>query len=166
MDPQELERDSQVKEFIRTHERQYAGLDRHFRGPDGFGWFVQDPDSIAPEMLQRARFPVKTVYDLSNVEASVEGKQHKLAPGSFGIKMDYGRSRAEGGIFTFSHPEDIEEFLQQAGVTQPEELIGREMIQYWIGNDKEIRGGDRTVGAALPEFSIPLSELIKRHQRK
>lgn len=40
------------------------------------------------------------------------------------------------------------------------------MIQYWIGIDKETRVGDQTVGVDLPEFSIPLSELIKRDQRK
>lgn len=160
-----MEEDS-LKEFIRTRERQYAGLDRHFRGPDGFGWFSEDPNSIAPEMLQRARFKIKAVDDLSNRKTLVAGQEHKLAPGSFSIEMDYGRPGLGGGVFAFSHPKDIEEFLQRAGVKQPGELISREMIQYWVSKDQEPKVGDRTVGVDLPEFSIPLSELIERDQRR
>lgn len=162
MDQQkELRQYGQATELV-TLERQYAGLDRHFRGPDGFGWFEQDPRSIAPGMLQKGRFQIKTVDDLSNVETFVEGKKHKLALGSFSIEMDYGRPGLGGGLFIFSHPEDIAEFLQKAEVKHPDELVGREMIHFWISREKEPMVGDRTVGIDLLGYSVPLGELINR----
>lgn len=148
--------------FLRTKERQFAGLDRHFRGPDGFGWFSEDPKDIST--LHSARYRIKEVKDYSNKEIKLMtegGRIYKLAPGSFSIEMDYGKPESGGGVFTFSHPEDIEEFLQAAEVEQPDELIGREAVLYWV-----VQGANRTVGVGLPEFSIPLSELIKRDQGK
>lgn len=101
MDQEELEKDGQVKEFMRTRERQHAGLDRHFRGPDGFGWFSQDPDLISPNWLQRGKFRVREVDDLSNHETFVEGEEYKLALGSFSIEMNYGRLGIRGGGIYF-----------------------------------------------------------------
>lgn len=136
MDQGELERNSAVEEYVRNRERQRAGLDRHFRGHDGFGWFYQDPDSISRDVLQSARFRVKKIADLSNLERVVEGKRHQLASGSFAIEPDLGG--VSGGMnFTFSHPKDIEELLLQAQIERPEELIGKEIRMYWVGTQKE-----------------------------
>lgn len=156
----------QATEFMRTLERQFAGLDRHFRGSDGFGWFEQDPRSIAPGMLQKGRFKIKTVGDLSNVETFVEGKKHKLAFGSFSIEMDSGRAGLGMGLFIFSHPEDIAEFLQKAAVEHPKELLGKEMVLFWIGRNREPLAGDRTVGIDLLGYSVPLSEFTNRDRTR
>lgn len=155
----------QKADRVKEDERQYAGLDRHFKLPDGFGWFSEDPRLITPEMLQAGRFTVKHIQDLSDKITFVEGEEYRLASGSFDLEMDLGKYTG-GMIFTFSHPEDIREFLSKAEVEHPQEMIGREMNLYWFGYSAEDSRphAARVVGVDLLGYIVPLSELIKKNK--
>jgi hypothetical protein len=145
--------------YWRNVERQSAGVERHYKLFDGFGWFNTDPTTVAKNNLHQGIFKVREIIDTSGREVFVDNNKYNLIDGSFDIQPDWPGGEG-GGIFSFANIEDIEEFMQKAGVLNKQELMGREIIVYWFGGEKS-GVGDETIGVDLIEYRVKLTDLMK-----
>lgn len=131
----------ELREYQRVVERQWAGIDPHFKKPDGSGWFKCDPEQIQNDSkFKKGRLPITEIYDYSDAETS-DGR--RLPLGSFLMVI------GDGSPFMISHPDDIKEFLERIGVSKPQELIGKEITLYWEGYHHEPVPGNKILGVDL-----------------
>lgn len=105
--------------FTDRVERQSRRLERRekYRGS---GWFFQSPARYR-DNVQSHTYRIVKVYGRETAG---------FQPGSFAIEIGQPERGSFGG-FTVSHPADIQEILEIAGVEKPEGLLGKEVIWYW-----------------------------------
>lgn len=130
--------------FADNMMKQDFGYVRHFILPNGTGWSTEDPNIMSKRRRRRIKIEEATIEDVSYsagiVIEDMLGQKHTYPPGQFSLTLK-GPGWHVG--FRFAHPDDIKEFLQKAGVTQPGESRGMKITTYSV--DRSI------IGMNLPE---------------